>query len=206
MPPFIVTGCGRSGTAWAARLFTSLGHPCGHERAYSPWAAGPLDRPDSSWLAVPHLHRLPPSTPIVWVMRDPYRVVQSVMNRGFLAHLDGPYEAYVARHRPSITEAPDHLGRAIRWAVLWDENVPSWPHRLLRVDDADDPDLVEHTAAVLYATGTRPDPAILRGALKQLGRKVNAGPGTESPTRDVIDAHREGWRVRQRAEHYGYGA
>src|SRR3546814_4410525 len=29
--PFLITGCGRSRTAWAAALFTELGYPCGHE-------------------------------------------------------------------------------------------------------------------------------------------------------------------------------
>lgn len=201
---FLVTGCGRSGTGWAARMFTELGHPCGHEEAFSPWHAGPLRRPDSSWLAVPHLAKLPEGTPIVRAMRDPYQVVQSIVTRGFLRGLDGAYEAYVMRHMPKVTEARDHLGRAIRWATLWDEPVTSYPHRLLRVD-ADDLDPAPLVSAVLYATGRRHAPGQIRRVLTDVGRKVNSGPGTPLPTREQINRHPEGWRIAERATLYGYG-
>src|SRR3546814_6093748 len=52
--PFLITGCGRSGTGWAAALFTALGYPCGHETVFRYDGVGAFNQPDSSWLAVPY--------------------------------------------------------------------------------------------------------------------------------------------------------
>src|SRR3546814_4600428 len=52
--PFLITGAGRSGTGWAAALFTALGYPCGHETVFRYDGVGAFNQPDSSWLAVPY--------------------------------------------------------------------------------------------------------------------------------------------------------
>lgn len=206
--PFLVTGCGRSGTAWAAHLFTAMGYPCGHEEVYSPWSSGPLDRSDSSWLAMPHLKDLPADTPIIQVMRDPYLVIQSIVVRSFLANLGGPFESYVSRYRPDITSTSSHLGRAIRWVCKWDEPLDDYPARLLRVEDAE-LNLAPIIAAFHHAVGEQPADGELRLTLGKLGTKINTNPSAlrrlPPPTREQINAHPDGRLVIERAERYGYG-
>lgn len=209
MKPFLVTGCGRSGTAWAAHLFTDMGYPCGHEVVFSPWASGPLDRSDSSWLAVPHLPSLPADTPILRVMRDPYLVVQSIMTRGFLANLAGPFESYVSRYRPDIVGTSSHLGRAIRWVSKWDEPLDDLPCRLLRVEDGD-VNMAPIIAAFHHAVDDQPADGELRLSLRKLGTKINTNPASlvgrvVPPSREQINAHPDGPLLVSRAERFGYG-
>lgn len=199
-PMFLVTGCGRSGTAWAARLFTALGYPCGHERQYTPWRSGPLAAPESSWLAVPHLDALGPGARVVRLIRDPYAVVASTMARGFLADLTDPYAAYVAEHRPDITAPGDHLGRAIRWAALWDTPLDDARHAVIAVDAAT---LAATAGAVAYATGASPGTAALADVLHKLGSRINAGPRS-GDVRAAVDAHPDGRLIADRAERWGY--
>lgn len=78
---FIVTGCGRSGTKWAAQALTAAGLPCGHEIVFHPrvrrpmwsrWVPG-----EASWLAVPYLGRLGGVT-VVHQVRHPLDVIRSL--------------------------------------------------------------------------------------------------------------------------------
>lgn len=205
--PFLVTGCGRSGTAWASHLFTAMGYPCGHEEMYSPWSSGPLVQSDSSWLAMPHLSDLPADTPIIHVVRDPFLVVQSIMVRGFLWRTNGPYEAYVAQHRPDITSATSHMGRAIRWVCKWDEPLEDVPARLLRVEDAET-NLAPVVAAFHHAVGEQPADGELRLTLRKLGTRINSNPGSSRlvpPSREKILDHPDAALLVRRAERFGYG-
>lgn len=85
--PFVVTGCGRSGTKYTAQLLSAAGVPCSHEGVFT----GRIDDPmpihaliaDSSWLAAPFLHKLPPSALILHQTRNPLAVVTSYVARGF---------------------------------------------------------------------------------------------------------------------------
>lgn len=202
---FLVTGCGRSGTAWAAQMFTELGHPCGHEEVFRPgterWN---LDRNESSWLAVPYVKVLPQDIPIIRIVRDPFDVVASAAVRPFLMRWADPYGMFVRRHYSQILEPPDAVGRAIRWATMWDWTLDMVPHRVLRSDAPfDSPQFV---SAITYATGQSPDPAKVREILERTGRRVNAGNRLGRPTREQILRHPEGWRVEKRAEEFGYGS
>src|SRR3546814_17246719 len=63
--PFLITGAGRSGTGWAAALFTALGYPCGHDTVFRYDGVGAFHQPDSSWLAVPYAAPTPLSPPLL---------------------------------------------------------------------------------------------------------------------------------------------
>lgn len=207
--PFLITGCGRSGTAWAAALFTALGYPCGHETAFNPGVLdGSFDpmfedglaQSESSWLAVPYAHRLPQETPILRLMRNPYYVVQSAMVKGFLADLEDPFAAFVTRHRPDITFTPDHLGRVIRWVALWDETLYGVDHYLLQVE-------TDNVArAVEYATGDRLPDEVVQDALVLVGEHPNPGDGPRlpQPSLDQIMNHPDAVLLAQRARRFGY--
>lgn len=207
--PFLITGCGRSGTGWAAALFTALGYPCGHESVFNTTtgglgtAASNLARPDSSWLAVPYAHRLPEGTPVLRLIRNPYAVVQSAMAKGFLSDMTDPFARYVHRHRPDITFTPDHLGRVIRWVALWDEPLYDVDHYLLYTGGHL---RGEATRAVEYATGDRLSDEVVQDALVLVGEQRNPGGGPEypRPSLDDILNHPDAVLLAQRARRFGY--
>jgi hypothetical protein len=198
--PFLVTGCGRSGTAWAASLFTALGYPCGHEELFSYDRGGPLTAPEASWLAVPFIDDLPGEVPVLRIMRDPYKVVQSIIAKGFLDR-DDDYDKFVERHRPDITSPSTHLGRAVRYVALWDRPLDGC--NILRAEGS------AHvtTGAVRYATGDRVSRKDVGEVRRAVGTEVNAGPvGIDRavPTREEIDADPDAILIRIRAERFGY--
>jgi hypothetical protein len=206
--PFLVTGCGRSGTGWAAALFTALGYPCGHEVAFHPdvLTSGypifevALAQPESSWLAVPYAHRLREGTPVLRLMRNPYYVVQSAMARGFLDDMEDPFAAFVTRHRPDITFTPDHLGRVIRWVGLWDEPLYDVDHLTVQIE-------TDNVArAVEYATGDRLPDEVVQDALVLVGNSVNtnADPWRAVPSLERILDHPDAVLLAQRARRFGY--
>lgn len=111
MLKFIVTGTGRSGTVYMARILTDLGIPCGHESIFnqekeknviqrfrgfmSPTISkcsdnwGWLDlsdlHADSSYMAVPYLnHEDVNKISIIHTIRNPFAVISSfVMDLGY---------------------------------------------------------------------------------------------------------------------------
>ena len=199
--PFLITGCGRSGTLWAARLFTALGYPTGHEEAFSYERSGPLTAPEASWLAVPHLASLDPRTPLLRILRDPYAVVQSAVAKGFLADLSEPFAAYVAQHRPDIASPDDHLSRVIRWVVLWDEPLDSRGYWPLRAEDS----ARSITLAMVAAVGNAPPLATVGRAMADLGTTINTPTEPrERPSLDAIKAHGDAALLAKRASRFGY--
>lgn len=183
---FLVTGTGRSGTGWAAALFTELGYKCGHEQQFNVGRYGPLVVSDSSWMAIPYLVQI--DVPIIRMVRDPYDVVISNYARNFLNDFDtSPWSRYVARFRPDIVQhGHDHIGRLILYAAWWDDPITNYEHFQLGVDTASDTDIVE---AVEYATYDEFDVADITQARDKIG-KVNANAqGLPVVTREQIDRH-----------------
>ncbi|RDJ35112.1 MAG: hypothetical protein DWQ19_09770 [Crenarchaeota archaeon] len=101
---FIVTGTGRCGTVYLAKLLTSVGIPCGHESIfrckggvetfperlkhqvfistrsteYENWLTTPFVKADSSYLSAPFLNDpLLKDTKIIHLVRNPIRVIFS---------------------------------------------------------------------------------------------------------------------------------
>jgi len=101
---FIVTGTGRSGTVYMARILTSLGVQCGHESVFNQgkerevvgrvygfvdltiskvadnqgWLELENIVADSSYMAVPYLrHEIVESIPVIHVVREPLAVISS---------------------------------------------------------------------------------------------------------------------------------
>lgn len=193
---FVISGCGRSGTGWAAALFTALGFPCGHEKSFNTERSY-LSGAESSWLAVPWLHALPRGVPVLRVMRDPHDVAASAWRRGFLNDPEDEYRRYVTEHRPDIIRVrDDHLGRVIRWVAAWDSPLEGAP--LLRVDSSPS----EVSAVVEYATAQRVPVEQASEALTQVGT-VNSDDGPELD-RDTLTRHPNYHLIGERAERYGY--
>lgn len=200
---FLVTGCGRSGTMYTARLLSALGMPCGHESQFSHDRHGPLRSPDSSWLAVPYLDDIPADVRLVRVIRNPYDVVRSVMRMSFQ---DRPtrsvHDQFVARHRPDIVRPDDKLGRAIRWVATWDHPLDDRECHVWRTD-VDSSRRVSVVASHLWRL--RISTARVERARRRVGRVNQARrPWRRVLSDQDIDAHPEGALIRRRAERFGY--
>lgn len=82
MSRVLITGIGRSGTGYMARVLSECGLPCGHERVFNLHTKDPDDwgsrQAESSWLAVPWLGRLLTEDVLVYqLVRDPLRWLDS---------------------------------------------------------------------------------------------------------------------------------
>ncbi len=94
--PFLVTGCGRSGTQYVARLLVAMGMRVHHEHVFLP------DRMEGqtkdtmtalmqtmevdgsvSWFAVPYLDLIPDDWKIIHLVRNPVKVIRSWVAHGF---------------------------------------------------------------------------------------------------------------------------
>lgn len=78
MRRLLVTGTGRSGTAYTAALLSACGLKCGHEAVFNlRLHAFEGELAESSWLAAPFVRDLGPETVVVHQLRNPHAVVQS---------------------------------------------------------------------------------------------------------------------------------
>lgn len=208
MAMFVVTGLGHSGTKWAALLFSALGHQCGHERWHNFRPYQGMATPDSSWLAVPNLDRLPTGTRVVHLVRDPQLVLQSALRIGFLhdGHANNPYSAFVRRRRPDVWNAGDQLARAVAYVARWDTPLEQRESKLLRVEDAS-PEVVADVVA--WTTGKRPSVPRVAEVLRGLGTTTNAHARHGAPAgghvkTEQVTACPHGGEFVARAERLGY--
>jgi hypothetical protein len=130
----IITGTGRCGTGYVAKLLTSAGIQCGHEDIFSfdGWtgarerlAKTDLDA-DSSWLAAPFLDRLNGAT-IVHLVRHPKPTIDSFRRIGFFNprwHRAHHYYARFARqHLPEAWDYRMTKMRAAHFYVGWNRMI-----------------------------------------------------------------------------------
>ena len=78
---FLIASTPRSGTGYIKRLLCDLGVPCTHERYFTCSSQRYLtesNHGESSWLAVPYLERLPPSTLVFHQVRNPVTTINSL--------------------------------------------------------------------------------------------------------------------------------
>ena len=204
MKRFIVTGCPRSGTAYAAALFSALGVRCEHEKVFGiAQALG--EQPvhwgdaqgDSSFLAVPFLPLQ--DTVVLHQVRHPLEFTRSIVGIAFLSdhRREKPFPTIIGRHAPEVYEQPRE---ALRAAVLWRTwNMRAEAHAdityrledldvglLLRLAELVELDLSEEQAAE---------------ALRRVPRDVNARNRNQNIPWDRIAPLAE-----DLAAHYGYAA
>lgn len=91
---FLITGCGRSGTAFYSKVVSAAGLPCYHEGFFNwddtknrknieKFLGSPAG--ESSWYAVPYLNELT-GVPVVHVVRHPKAVAASFYKIGLLSN------------------------------------------------------------------------------------------------------------------------
>ncbi len=130
---YIVASTPRSGTGYAAKVFSAMGMRCGHEKAFSP---GPkkYSRPgkpciwgDASWLATPFLSRCPKTTVVLHQLRDPVKSLDSMLARRQIRGKmkpgqkapRGAYTNFLKKHVDNWESDESTQERLVRFWVEW---------------------------------------------------------------------------------------
>jgi len=147
-PKYLITGTGRCGSRFMAKVFASAGVPCGHEAIFS---AGGLAEAygrvkgtpaESSWMAAPYLDNpLLENATIVHLVRHPKHVIQSWK---IFADDDKPanqeYADLAYRTLPDLRKCDDQFDRAAMFYVRWNQMIERLVgDRLIRWRVEDDP-------------------------------------------------------------------
>lgn len=197
---FVVTGCGRSGTKYMARLLAAVGVRCTHEALFTPKTrkAPPVIDGDSSWMAVPFLDELPADTAILHLVRDPLQVTRSFLDLGFFStaydeacaerlpirfvRRRPPSEAYIRflrRHSPKTFSFETAQLRAEYHWVDWNSRVVSAyncrPHMRIRLEELDESKLND----VLVFLRVEVTQGAVQRAFDEVPRNTNSRPRGE---------------------------
>lgn len=200
---FVITGWGRSGTAYIADLLRKVGISCGHEWVYT--ADGPdwgSRWGDASWMAVPYLDEF--DGPIVHLVRDPYKVAESLIGSALfdpdndsLAPVNTPdFREFVYKHIPGLEQLEDPVDRVVAYMEVWADRIDQFDAPIFRVEEMDAEKLVE----IVNMTG-RPRPATVAdvaAAVEATPTDVNTRPRLvevdwsqqDEKVRNVLDALR----------------
>jgi hypothetical protein len=223
---FLVTGCSRSGTQYASRLWSELGIPCGHETLFNILSLRPgdpaprIDDPkwegDASFLAVPFLESLPAGTVVLHQVRQPLDVIRSHMGIHYFSELGegSPYLAenhrdflgVIERRCPEIFWERDECARCARYWVRWNqlaeraEEIPGLDYLRYRVEDLDG-GLLEQLLARIGIAVRRER---IDAALLAVPRDENHRPRDESITLSQIRPRALRDALRDLSQRYGY--
>jgi len=223
---FLVTGCSRSGTRYAARVWSELGIPCGHETVFNifslrPGDPGPaLDHPkcvgDASFLAVPFLEALPAGTVVLHQLRHPLEVIRSHMGLHFFSdpapesphlaenHLD--FLRVIEHGCPEVFGERDECSRCALYWVHWNrlaeraERIPGLDYVRYRLEDLD-AGLLER---LVKRVGVEVRRERIEAALAAVPRDENHRPRDESIGMSQIRRGALRDALREQARRYGY--
>ena len=122
---YIIVGTGRSGTKYTSYNLNLNDIVCGHENIFNPEKAFPEKDnkfiAESSWLAVPYL-KYYTDLKLYHVVRDPVKVIESYVNRGFFSGEDPyapSYKKFLIKHLPEISDISDSVEASIFHVVEW---------------------------------------------------------------------------------------
>lgn len=128
----IVTGTGRSGTGYMAKLLTKCGLSIGHEKKFTPYGVKQSKfEHDSSWLAVPHIKE-----PTVLILRHPLKVVKSLYDIGFFAE-DNQYVEFVRTYTPYTLKYESELDECLAHWIVWNMQAEAKADLMFRLEDLD---------------------------------------------------------------------
>ena len=223
---FLVTGCSRSGTTYAARVFSALGIPCGHEAVFNIFRvragdpAPELDHPkwegDASFLAVPFLETLPAGTVVLHQTRHPLEVIRSHMGIRFFAdpvepspyladnHVD--FLGVIEQCCPEIFRERDECARCVQYWVQWNRlveraaRISGLDYIRYRLEDLDSGLLRRLMARI----GMEVPNERVEAALAAVPRDANHRPRDESITLSRIPEGPVRDAIRRAARDYGY--
>lgn len=137
---FVITGCGRSGTMWAAEALTAAGLPCAHEHTCSSWTDDygddqvwrdvPASLGESSWQAAPFVDEMQRAgVPVVHLVRHPIEVASSLVSNRMLLPVQVSEEVWELKPWHKFLSA--HIGdwvwrlhphdRALQFWTAWNK-------------------------------------------------------------------------------------
>lgn len=132
--PFVITGCGRSGTTFTWRLLNRLGIRTSHEEFFraetrfyfEEWLTETNTSGEVSGLAAPALGYLDPGTTIYHQVRNPVAVIASLMGlRNFHPeHHQSLLVKYNFRYIPSMDMTDDPIVTCMKYWLHWNRLVP----------------------------------------------------------------------------------
>lgn len=205
MVRFVVIGCSRSGTRYMAKLLSSLGLKCGHERVFNIFSILPDGsralktfaqlcnmQGDSSFLAAPFLQGLPQDTVILHQIRHPVEVIRSHMGIRFfsepiipsiwLADNHPDFIEVIRRYGPQVICEPTEIQRCMRYWTVWNhliqeaESLGSARYKRYQVESIDLAQLKD----ILQLIGTECPDQMLENSFDSLSRKTNSRQRDES--------------------------
>jgi len=147
-PEYLITGTGRCGSRFMAKVFASAGVPCGHEAIFS---VGGLEEAygrvkgtpaESSWMAAPYLDDpLLKDATIVHLVRHPKHVIQSwKLFADDTQSANQEYADLAYRTMPTLREYDNPFDRAAMFYVRWNQMIEKLAgDRLTRWRVEDDP-------------------------------------------------------------------
>ena len=200
-PRFVITGTGRSGTAYISAQLRAVGINCGHEQWWNPHGTKSLRLAgDASWLALFHLDAYRGA--VFHQVRDPIRVIASLASTSLDARwregrtVASSYHAYRSRH---VVLTGDPLMDAMRTVDTYlaeAERAAQWTWRVEDVDGA----LICRIAAAIDKPITEIDAqAAVRSVATTTNRRDHELLGWHDlPNGRIKD------RLLAHAENYGY--
>lgn len=228
---FVVTGCGRSGTGYMAKVMSEIGYACGHERVFNiyerpPFAAREL-KGDASWLAAPFVQHLD-GTLVLHQVRHPVEVIRSFAGLRFFSVRPGAWSRmrywarkrglvntrvpetifmeYVDRFCPSVFRGRGGLERAIRYWVHWNtmvENAAAASGAPYLRYRVEDLS-VPLLSEIITLLGRRPKSELISSILGNVPSTVNQRQRDLSITPRQIAQSSSGSKLVSLAERYGY--
>lgn len=143
MTRILVTGCGRSGTQFIAKVLSFCGLRCRHERVYGADSVeynrdklGMLfdcrwrdHDAECSWLAAPYLDTLPEDVVVWHQLRHPLKILRCWVGHRLVIRTSEAAGRFISHHLPEClppaTEFPE-AELAIRYVLRWHEMIEDW--------------------------------------------------------------------------------
>lgn len=138
---YIVTGTGRCGTNYLAKLLCSAGVPCGRESVFNT-SLKPVGKllADSSWMALPYLERNQYDATVVHLVRNPWDIMrgwlfdfESVFSVWRTAAKLKPTNRFLIKHTPVIQKIDSPITRAMLYYIDWNKRIRALAHNGYRV-------------------------------------------------------------------------
>lgn len=193
----VVTGTGRCGTGYMARVLTRAAIPSTHEGVYNPqftdWS---VQRVESSWLAAPFLPQF--EGHVVHLVRHPLAVINSLVGVGFFTDELRALYADHARHFVDM-EGLSEVEQAMKFYVEWNRMIEPFADQFVKVEEADG----EIFAMIAAAAGAKHSPTDFQEALKAIPTDWNHGDRAEL-TWDDLPAGDLKSELETMAKEYGY--
>ncbi|MFW5847390.1 MAG: hypothetical protein ACOCVF_00525 [bacterium] len=139
---YLITGCGRSGTGYFAKMLTANNIECGHEEYYGIKinSTRKKNNSESSWLAVPYIKNNLNSK-IIKIFREPISNIKSTHDRLLFStkRKDCPFQKHILNYIPEIdiknkTMIENAALYYIHWNLLFDKLIDNEYYELVHLD------------------------------------------------------------------------